>query len=83
MFILTKSLLALMIGFIISVVMGYFMIPILKKLNVGQRISVFVGANHQKKNGIPTVGGLIFIIPTFITILIMYFTGKININSNL
>ncbi len=83
MFILTKSLLALMIGFIISVIMGYFMIPILKKLNVGQRISVFVGANHQKKNGIPTVGGLIFIIPTFITILIMYFTHKININSNL
>lgn len=83
MFVLTKSLLALMIGFIISVVMGYFMIPLLKKLNVSQRVSVFVGASHKKKNGIPTVGGLIFIIPTFITILIMYFTNKININSNL
>ncbi len=83
MFVLTKSLLALMIGFIISVVMGYFMIPILKKLNVSQRVSVFVGSSHKKKNGIPTVGGLIFIIPTFITILIMYFTNKININSNL
>lgn len=83
MFVLTKSLLALMIGFIISVVMGYFMIPLLKKLNVSQRVSVFVGASHKKKNGIPTVGGLIFIIPTFITILIMYFTNKIEINSNL
>lgn len=83
MFVLTKSLLALMIGFIISVIMGYFMIPLLKKLNISQRISVFVGASHKKKNGIPTVGGLIFIIPTFITILIMYFTNKININSNL
>ena len=83
MFVLTKSILALMIGFIISVIMGYFMIPLLKKLNVSQRISVFVGESHKKKNGIPTVGGLIFIIPTFITILIMYFTGKININSNL
>ena len=83
MFILTKSVLALMIGFIISVIMGYFMIPLLKKLNVSQRISVFVGESHKKKNGIPTVGGLIFIIPTFITVLIMYFTGKININSNL
>jgi len=82
-FVLTKSLLALMIGFIISVIMGYFMIPLLKKLNISQRISVFVGASHKKKNGIPTVGGLIFIIPTFITILIMYFTNKININSNL
>lgn len=83
MFVLTKSLLALMIGFIISVITGYFMIPLLKKLNMGQRISVFVGESHKKKNGIPTVGGLIFIIPTFITILIMYFTKKININSNL
>lgn len=83
MFILTKSVLALMIGFIISTIMGYFMIPLLKKLNLGQRISVFVGESHKKKNGIPTMGGLIFIIPTFITILIMYFTKKININSNL
>ncbi len=83
MFVLTKSTLALMISFIISVIMGYFMIPILKKLNIGQRISVFVGSSHKNKNGIPTMGGLIFIIPTIITILIMYFTNKININSNL
>ena len=83
MFVLTKSLLALMIGFIISVIMGYVMIPLLKKLNISQTISVFVGESHKKKNGIPTVGGLIFIIPTFITIMIMYFTNKININSNL
>ncbi len=83
MFILTKSVLALMIGFIISTITGYFFVPLLKKLNVGQRISVFVGESHKKKNGIPTMGGLIFIIPTFITILIMYFTKKISINSNL
>ncbi len=83
MFILTKSMLALLIGFIISVVMGYFIIPILKKLNIGQRISVFVGESHKKKDGVPTMGGSIFIIPTFITILIMYLTNKININSNL
>lgn len=83
MFVLTKSVLALMIGFIISTITGYFMIPLLKKLNLGQRVSIFVGENHKKKNGIPTMGGLIFIIPSFITILIMYFTNKININSNL
>ena len=83
MFILTKSILALMIGFIISTLMGYVMIPLLKKMNLGQRISVFVGESHKKKNGIPTMGGLIFIIPTFITIMIMYFTNKISINSNL
>lgn len=83
MFVLTKSALALLIGFITSTIFGYVLIPILKKMNIGQRISVFVGDNHQKKNGVPTMGGLIFIIPTFITILIMYFTNKIEINSNL
>lgn len=83
MFVLTKSILALMIGFIISVILGYFLIPILKKMHIGQRISVFVGQSHQKKNGIPTMGGLIFIIPTFLTVLFMYFTNKISINSNL
>ena len=83
MFVLTKSALALMIGFIISTIFGYFLIPLLKKMNIGQRISVFVGENHKKKNGVPTMGGLIFIVPTFITILIMYFTNKIEINSNL
>lgn len=83
MFVLTKSALALMIGFITSTIFGYFLIPLLKKMNIGQRVSVFVGENHKKKNGVPTMGGLIFIIPTFITILIMYFTNKIEINSNL
>ena len=83
MFILTKSTLALMIGFILSTITGYFLIPLLKKLNIGQRISVFVGENHKKKNGVPTMGGLIFIIPTFITILIKKYNKKIDINSNL
>lgn len=83
MFVLTKSALALMIGFIISTLFGYVLIPILKKMKVGQRISVFVGENHKKKDGVPTMGGLIFIVPTFITILIMYITNKIEINSNL
>ncbi len=83
MFVLTKSILALMIGFIISVILGYFLIPLLKKMHIGQRISIFVGQSHQKKNGVPTMGGLIFIIPTFLTIMFMYFTNKIHINSNL
>ena len=45
---LTKSLFALMIGFILSTVFGYFLIPILKKIKAGQRINVYV-ENHQKK----------------------------------
>lgn len=79
---LTKSLFALMIGFILSTVFGYFLIPILKKIKAGQRINVYV-ENHQKKSGTPTMGGLIFIIPTTVTILILLFTKKIEFSVNL
>lgn len=79
---LTKSLFALMIGFILSTVFGYFLIPILKKIKAGQRINVYV-ENHQKKSGTPIMGGLIFIIPTIVTILILLFTKKIEFSVNL
>ena len=79
---LTKSLFALMIGFILSTVFGYFLIPILKKIKAGLRINVYV-EYHQKKSGTPTMGGLIFIIPTIVTILILLFTKKIEFSVNL
>ena len=80
---LTKSVFALMIGFLISVVLGLILIPMLKKLNVGQRISVFVGENHKKKEGTPTMGGIIFILATLITTAILLMTGKMHYNNNL
>ena len=80
---LTKSIFAIMIGFLTSVVLGLIMIPILKKMNVGQRISVFVGNSHKKKEGTPTMGGLIFIIATFITTFILLVTNKIEFTNNL
>lgn len=83
MLILTKSVFAVMIGFLCSVVLGLVLIPALKKLNVGQRISVFVGDSHRKKEGTPTMGGLIFIISTLITTLILLLTGKIEYTDNL
>ena len=80
---LTKSIFAIMIGFLTSVVLGLIMIPLLKKMNVGQRISIFVGDNHKKKEGTPTMGGLIFIIATFITTFILLVTKKIEFTNNL
>ena len=82
MYILAKSVLALMIGFIASVVLGLIIIPILKKQHIGQRASIFVKA-HAKKSGTPTMGGLIFTLSTIITILVLYFMDKLKISSNL
>lgn len=83
MLILTKSIFAIMIGFLGAVILGFFLIPVLKKLKFGQRISVFVGDNHKKKEGTPTIGGLIFIIPTLLAILFLVLTKKVEFTSNL
>ena len=50
MYILAKSVLALMIGFMASIALGLIVIPLLKKLHAGQRTSKFVKA-HAKKSG--------------------------------
>lgn len=83
MFVLTKSVLAMMISFILAVLFGLFLIPILKKLKASQRVSVYVSEMHKQKNGTPTMGGLIFIIPVIVTVLILYLFGKINFSYNL
>lgn len=79
---LTKSLFALMIGFLLSTAFGLIAIPLLKKIKAGQRINIYV-ENHQKKSGTPTMGGLIFIIPTIITTIILLLTNKIEFSVNL
>ena len=79
---LTKSLFALMIGFILSTIFGLITIPMLKKIKASQRINVYV-ESHQKKSGTPTMGGLIFIIPTIITTILLIITNKIEFSVNL
>jgi len=83
MLILAKSLLALMVSFIISVLFGLAMIPLLRKLNVKQRVSVFLSKLHNKKNGVPTMGGIIFIIPTIVSVILLILFNKIEFSNNL
>ncbi len=83
MLLLTKSIFAMMIGFLCSTVIGLFLIPVLKRMNIGQKISSYVFDNHRNKEGTPTMGGLIFIISTVITMLALLITGKVSYTSNL
>jgi len=55
--------------FILSIISGPIIIPILKRLKFGQTIRDDGPASHLSKMGIPTIGGLIFIIPMIITAL--------------
>ena len=83
MLILAKSILGLMLGFFVSLVVGLFLIPILRKINVRQSISVFTAFRHSSKNGTPTLGGLIFIIPSLLVMLFLYIRGSLEITHSL
>ena len=71
-----------MLGFIGATIFGLIIIPFLKKLKAGQNINIYVEA-HRNKAGTPTMGGLIFIIPTFAITLFLLLTGKIEYSVNL
>ena len=83
MLLLTKAIFAIMVGFLSSTVLGLILIPLLKKMRAGQKISIFVGEAHRKKEGTPTMGGLIFIVPTVIATIGLLITEKISYTSNL
>lgn len=83
MLMLTKSILCVMIGFIIAVVTGLILIPFLKRVNFGQRISEYVGESHRKKEGTPTMGGIIFIIPTILAMIYLIISGRLHMTYNL
>lgn len=83
MLLLAKSILGLTLGFVLAIVLGLVLIPILRSLKAGQTVSEFINKRHLKKNGTPTMGGIIFIIPPLIGITILILLGKLEFNSNL
>ena len=83
MLILAKTALAMMLGFIFAIVCGLIFIPFLKKVNFRQHVSKMIGERHLKKEGTPTMGGVIFIVPVILTIILLYLRGSISLNHNL
>ncbi|MDD2181477.1 MAG: phospho-N-acetylmuramoyl-pentapeptide-transferase [Bacilli bacterium] len=83
MLILTKSVMVMMLSFIISIFFAIITIPILKKMKVGQRLSIYLEETHKKKSGTPTMGGIIFIVPTILVFIALWFFNKINITYSL
>ena len=83
MLILAKSILGLMLGFVLALIAGFILIPLLKKLHIGQSVSHLINARHLKKDRTPTIGGLIFIIPTILIMLLLYFRKSVELTHNL
>ena len=83
MLILTKSIMAMMISFIFAVITGLIIIPLLKKIHASQSLSIYLQRTHKSKEGTPTMGGLIFILPTIIITLIFIYLKKIEVTYTL
>ena len=58
----------LLISFVVSIILGILVIPILKKLKVGQIERDDGPKSHLKKQGTPTMGGIIIILAMIIII---------------
>ncbi len=83
MLILAKSVLSLMIGFLVSIGLGLVIVPMLRRRHISQRVSVYLEDAHKKKDGTPTMGGIIFILSAFISIITLLIFNKIELTSNL
>lgn len=83
MYLLTKVVLAVMLGFISSALLGLIVVPLLKHFHVGQRISTYMNFSHRNKEGTPTMGGLIFIVSTALVMLFLLLTGKVALTNEL
>lgn len=58
----------LVISFIVSIILGFIIIPILRKLKVGQIERDDGPQSHLKKQGTPTMGGIIMIITMILVV---------------
>ena len=83
MLILAKAAMAILLGFVLAIITGLILIPLLKRFHIGQYVSHYVGERHLKKQGTPTMGGLIFIIPTLISLFLLYLNKSITISHSL
>lgn len=73
----------MMVGFILSALLGLMIIPLLRKLHASQTLSVYLERAHKSKEGTPTMGGFIFIIPTVLITIIFIITNKIKLTYSL
>ena len=70
-----NMILAAVISFAVTAVVGKFLIPALQRLKAGQSIKEIGPTWHMTKQGTPTMGGLMFMIGIGIAIVVMGWRG--------
>jgi len=64
---------AAVVAFIITALTGFWLIPLLRRLKYGQTILDIGPKWHKKKQGVPTMGGLMFIAGITLAVLVSLF----------
>ena len=67
---MTRVLIMAAVGAVLSGVIGYFLLPVLRALKAGQSIRELGPTWHNNKAGTPMMGGLMFIFAAIICLLI-------------
>jgi len=70
-------ILALVLSFALSAVLGRWLVPWLHKLKFGQTILDIGPSWHEKKQGTPTMGGLMFIIGSILAFVLVLVVDKL------
>lgn len=63
-------------AFVLSAILGIFLIPLLHRLKFGQEIREEGPKWHKKKSGTPTMGGIIFIAASVVSVFGFYIFKK-------
>ena len=77
------NIIILIISFIVALILGIIIIPILKKLKVGQIERDDGPQSHLKKQGTPTMGGIIMIITMILSVTATYIYLNLNKQADL
>lgn len=83
MLITMKIVLIMILCIFVSFILGIILIPYLKRKKNNQVLSVYLERTHSSKSKTPTMGGLIFIIPPILIMIILILLGKIELSYNL
>lgn len=80
---ITNAVILILISFIVSLIIGYFLIKILTKKHINQYLSIYLEDRHSSKSNTPTFGGLMISLTVIIVCLLLYIANKITISFNL
>lgn len=69
--------LAAVLSFLIAFLLGFVLIPWLRKLKFGQTILDIGPAWHKSKQGTPVMGGIMFIVSTIVSVIVVLVTDHL------